>query len=80
MNAKTVHQEECEMLLLIRDQLILYGQILESKGEESFSLFQLKLKTEQLLTELGLRAPEGSCGECKISVEDMESLSVLFKH
>ena len=44
MNGETVRQMECEMLLLIRDQIILYNQTLEKMGEESESLFRLKPK------------------------------------
>lgn len=79
MNGETVRQMECEMLLLIRDQIILYNQTLERMGEESESLFRLKLKTEQLLCEKGLRAPEGCCGNCRIIFEDLEPDSVLFR-
>ena len=62
---------EGEMLLLIRDQIILYSETLENLGEESFSLFQLKLKTEQLLSEIGVRAPEGNCGSCPVTLADI---------
>ena len=71
MNGETVRQMECEMLLLIRDQIILYNQALEKMGEESESLFRLKLKTEQLLSEIGVRAPEGCCGNCRVSIEEL---------
>lgn len=71
MERESAHKKESELLLLIRDQILLYSETLAMAGAESFRLFQLKLKTEQLLSEAGTPVPEGYSGDCCISAKDL---------